>query len=82
MEHCTQLAREERYQIHALMQAGHAQAEIAGLLGRHRSTISREIRRNRGGKGWRPGPAEGRGPPPGQGPRAHHAGRLATVDSL
>ena len=50
----TQLTREERYQIYALKQAGHNQCEIAVMLGRHRSTISRELDRNRGMRGYRP----------------------------
>lgn len=50
----TQLTREERYQIYALKQAGHQQSEIAEMLGRHKSTISRELRRNRGLRGYRP----------------------------
>ena len=50
----TQLTQEERYQIYALKKAGHSQAEIATLLGRDKSTISRELRRNQGLKGYRP----------------------------
>jgi len=50
----TQLTQEERYQIHALMKAGHSQTEIAELIGRHKSTISRELRRNKGLRGYRP----------------------------
>lgn len=50
----TQLTREERYQIYMLIQAGHKQSEIAKLLGRHRATISRELWRNRGLRGYRP----------------------------
>ena len=50
----TQLTQEERYQIYALKKAGHIQAEIAELLERDKSTISRELRRNRGLKGYRP----------------------------
>jgi len=50
----TQLTQEERYQISALKKAGHNQSEIAILLGRDKSTISRELRRNRGLKGYRP----------------------------
>lgn len=50
----TQLTQEERYQIQALMKAGHNQTEIAGILGRHKSTISRELRRNHGLRGYRP----------------------------
>jgi IS30 family transposase len=41
-----QVTEEERYQIAALRQAGCSAAEIARQLGRHRSTISRELRRN------------------------------------
>ena len=50
----TQLTQEERYQIYALKQAGHNQSEIATLLGRHKSTISRELSRNCGMRGYRP----------------------------
>ncbi len=50
----TQLTQEERYQIHALMKAGHSQTELATVLGRHKSTISREFARNRGLRGYRP----------------------------
>jgi IS30 family transposase len=50
----TQLTQEERYQIYALKKAGHIQAEIAGIIGRDPGTISRELRRNRGLKGYRP----------------------------
>ena len=50
----TQLTREERYQIYVLKQAGHQQNEIAKMLDRHKSTISRELRRNRGLRGYRP----------------------------
>src|SRR5438876_7201873 len=49
-----QLAREERYQIYALKKAGQNQSQIAQVLGCHKSTISRELRRNRGEKGYRP----------------------------
>jgi transposase, IS30 family len=41
-----QLTHEERYSITALLRIGRTQAEIAGELGRSRSTISRELRRN------------------------------------
>lgn len=50
----TQLAQEQRYQIYALMKAGHRQTEIAAIVGVHKSTISREVRRNRGLRGYRP----------------------------
>jgi IS30 family transposase len=48
-----QLALEERYQIYSLYRFGHSQAEIARVLGRHKSTISRELRRNRGERDYR-----------------------------
>jgi transposase, IS30 family len=48
-----QLAREQRYQINVLKKAGHNQTYIAALIGCHKSTISRELRRNRGQKGYR-----------------------------
>ena len=44
----THLTRDERYQIAILVKAGHDQSEIADVMNRHRSTISRELRRNRG----------------------------------
>jgi IS30 family transposase len=48
------LNREERYQISALLKAGLTQAQISVNLGRHKSTISREISRNSGLRGYRP----------------------------
>lgn len=50
----THLTREERYQIYALKKAGHRQSEIAQVLERSASTISRELARNRGLRGYRP----------------------------
>ena len=58
MRSYTQLAREQRYQIYALKKAGHSQTSIAELLGVHKSTISRELRRNRGLRGYRPKQAQ------------------------
>ena len=49
-----QLTREQRYQIYALMKAGLFQSKIAKVIGVHKSTICREIRRNRGRRGYRP----------------------------
>lgn len=49
----TQLAQEQRYQINVLKKAGHNQTYIAAMIGCHKSTISRELRRNRGQKGYR-----------------------------
>lgn len=50
----TQLTREQRYQIYALLKAGHNQTQIAAVVACHKSTISRELQRNRGYKGYRP----------------------------
>lgn len=52
-----QLTQEQRYQIYALMKAGHNQTEMAEIIGVHKSTISRELRRNRGLRGYRPNQA-------------------------
>ena len=49
----THLSREERYQIYSLKNAGHSQKQIAQVLKRSPSTISRELRRN-GWLGYRP----------------------------
>lgn len=58
MSRYTQLTRDERYQIYALLKAGHNQMCIAELIGRHKATISREVRRNRGLRGYRPKQAQ------------------------
>lgn len=50
----THLTQEERYPIYVLKKAGHMQSEIATLLSRATSTISRELSRNRGERGYRP----------------------------
>jgi len=53
-----QLTSEERYALSTLRKQGCTQAQIARAIGRHRSTISREVRRNsRKDGGYRPGPA-------------------------
>jgi transposase, IS30 family len=50
-----QLTSEERYALSTLRKQGQNQAQIANALGRHRSTISRELRRNaRADGGYRP----------------------------
>jgi len=54
----TQLTEEERYQIESLLKRGHHQSEISVVLKRHKSTISREVRRNRGFRGYRPKQAQ------------------------
>ncbi len=54
MKHYTQLTQEQRYQIYAYMKAGYNQTETADILDVHKSTVSRELRRNRGLRGYRP----------------------------
>lgn len=58
MGHYTQLTQELRYQIHAFMKAGFTQSAIADNMRVHKSTISRELRRNRGQRGYRPKQAQ------------------------
>ena len=48
------LSQIERYQIASLMKAQHSITQIASLFGRHKSTISRELRHNAGFRGYRP----------------------------
>jgi transposase, IS30 family len=54
MQHYTQLTEEQRYQIYALLKYNHTQTEIASIVGVDKSTISRELKRNTGGRGYRP----------------------------
>jgi IS30 family transposase len=49
-----QLTQAQRYQIYALLKMGHSQTEIAEVIGVHKSTISRELHRNLGQRGYRP----------------------------
>lgn len=54
----TQLTCEQRYQIKALLTMGHNQTQIAKAIGVDKSTISRELDRNRGQRGYRPKQAQ------------------------
>ena len=54
MQSYTQLTSEQRYQIYALLKTEHTQTEIAGIVGVNEPTISRELRRNTGGRGYQP----------------------------
>ena len=47
------LSRIERYQIHSRLKANQNISEITRLMGRHRSTINRELDRGRGQRGYR-----------------------------
>ena len=53
-----QLTQEERYQIKAYKESGLSQLEIARRLFRSASTISRELKRNTGLRGYRPKQAQ------------------------
>jgi transposase, IS30 family len=54
----TQLTKEARYQIFALKEAGQTQTQIAKIVGCDKSTISRELKRNRKETGYWPGYAQ------------------------
>ena len=54
MKSYQQLARKQRYQIFVLLKMGHNQTKIANAIGVHKSTISRELSRNLGERGYRP----------------------------
>src|SRR3972149_7500214 len=49
-----QLTQEQRYQIYALMKTKQSLSEIANVIGVHKSSVSRELKRNRGKRGYRP----------------------------
>ena len=53
-----QLTEEDRIEIYAMKQAGNGQNIIAAALGVHPSTISRELARNTGLRGYRPKQAQ------------------------
>lgn len=54
----THLTQEERYQIHSLHRQDVSITQIADELGRAPSTISRELRRNASGRGYKPAHAQ------------------------
>ncbi|MHC4882432.1 MAG: IS30 family transposase [Planctomycetota bacterium] len=53
-----QLTEEDRIEIYAMKQAGKQQNQIAAALGVHPSTVSRELTRNIGLRGYRPKQAQ------------------------
>ena len=53
-----QLTQEQRYQIYALKKTKHSLSEIVAVIGVHKSTVSRELKRNRGQCGYRPQQAQ------------------------
>ena len=58
MKKYSQLTEGQRYQIEVLKQAGKIQKEIATLVGVSAGTISRELKRNTGQRGYRPRQAQ------------------------
>jgi transposase, IS30 family len=58
LKNYNQLNQIQRYQIEILKKAGNNQKEIAILLGVAPSTIGRELKRNKGKKGYRPKQAQ------------------------
>lgn len=54
MRQYRQLTEDDRIEIYAMKQAGKTQRNIARRLGVNPSTISRELTRNTGGRGYRP----------------------------
>lgn len=55
-----QLTQVQRYQIYALRKTKCLLSEIAGVIGVHKSSVSRELKRNRGQRGYRPHQAQER----------------------
>lgn len=53
MKKYTQLSQNERYEIYATLKSESSIATLARELGRSRSTIYREIKRNTGQRGYR-----------------------------
>lgn len=58
MKRYKQLTGGLRYQIYGLKQAGLNQTEIANRIGIDKGTVSREFKRNKGKRGWRPKQAQ------------------------
>ena len=54
MSYYIQLTQEERYHISVLYKEGFSKTETAKKIKKHISTISRELNRNTGKKGYRP----------------------------
>ncbi|MBC8256520.1 MAG: helix-turn-helix domain-containing protein [Candidatus Marinimicrobia bacterium] len=54
MRYYTQLTQAERYGIYSLLKISLTQSKIAKVIGVHKSTISRELKRNTGKGGYCP----------------------------
>jgi IS30 family transposase len=53
MKHYSQLTLEQRYGIYSFLKTGQTQKKIAEIIGVHKSTVCRELKRNRGRRGYR-----------------------------
>ncbi len=58
MRHYHQLTQAQRYQIYALRKTNHTRTEIAAVIGVHKASVSRELKRNQGQRGYRPQQAQ------------------------
>jgi IS30 family transposase len=58
MRNYTQLTKEQRYQISALLKTCQSHTQIARVIGVDKSTVSRELKRNTGRRGYRPRQAD------------------------
>lgn len=54
MKYYSQLTLEQRYIIYSMLKIGFTYSKIAEVIGVHKSTVCREVKRNRGGRGYRP----------------------------
>ena len=54
----TRLTEDERYQIYEGVTERRSHREIASLINKHHSAVSREVKRNRGLRGYRPKQAQ------------------------
>ena len=53
MKRYSQLTLEQRYGIYTLLKTGQTQKKVAEIIGVHKSTVCRELKRNRGERGYR-----------------------------
>jgi len=53
-EHYQHLCEKDREVIYRMNKAGKSQTEIASILGRSQGTISKELKRNKSNRGYRP----------------------------
>ena len=58
MKHYSQLTPEQRYIIYSMLKIGLTQSMIAKVIGVDKSTVSRELKRNSGKRGYRPKQAD------------------------